>query len=149
MTTSPSAIMEGMTTLLSAASVYGTGMVGRGTYDVLERASGSCAVIECVGLSSEVDAFGNGQKTRTYTFVVQNFYKDTGDGVTYKNRAIQGMGKVIACLESDQTYQGQLDPQTGFTSQIQGKLTPGQVVQVGGTTVWIPFPVQVVCHEFV
>lgn len=148
MTTSPSAMMDGLATLLSAASVFGPSMVGKGVYDVLEIASGSCAVVTPVGLESLADAMGDGQRTRRTTLLIENFYRDTGDGVSFKNKAMQGMHVVTSALESSRTLAGVLDTQVAQIGKVEGKLTPGQVISVD-EIIWVPYPVTVEIEEYI
>ncbi len=137
-----SAISDAFVTLLSAASVYGSGFVSKGKYDILETTSGSCAVIFSTGVTSTETAFG--ARDRDWSYTIENFFKFTGDVDAMTHMATCALDLVVATLESDPTIQGTA---AGIGS-IQGRIPPFANVEAAGAY-WMLFPMTLTVKEFV
>ena len=141
---SASAMLDALVTLLSAASAFGSDMVTKATYDVLERASGSCAVLNVTGIHSRPDSFGNSRsRTRDWTFQIDAFAKDTGDPDALRSRLISIFDIVTGTLESDDTLQGTAE----VTGDIDGNFSTATALEVGGA-LWLPAQFTITAREF-
>lgn len=121
---SSSAVWDALVSIFSAPSLFGPGMVSKGTYDVLERSSGSCMVIDDLGIQSDVDAFG----TREHwdKFQLEAYVKDLNDAAAVKARVVRAMDLIVATLEDNPTVNGTAvdvgkitityNPETGISS---------------------------------
>jgi len=127
---SASAICDGLTTLLGAASAFGADCNSH--YGVLESSSGSAVVIQWIGLASLKDQFGRVTDERTWTMALDIFNKDTGDPVAVGNRNKACIDTVVACLESNDTIQGTCE----WTRTIRASrpLPPDGIFEAGGAT---------------
>ncbi len=134
---SSSAIADGLVTMLSAASVFGPNMVTKDTYDVLERASGSCAVVSFFSVESEVVAFQN-DRERSWTMLVSMYLKDTNDVEALGRRVYTAVDTVITCLDADDTIQGTVSR----TDSITMNKVPERAVEAGGF-IWLPVELRI------
>lgn len=124
--------------MLSAASVFGSGMVSKNSYQVLESAAGSCAVVQWVGLRSMRTTWGNGpeRRNRVWGFQIRCFIRDTGQAPAVINRVWTATDLVVGTLEADDTILGTADE----LEDINGSRDPETVLTVGGAT-WLPFTI--------
>jgi hypothetical protein len=135
---SASSIADGLVTMLSAASVFGTGMVSKNSYQVLESSSGSCAVVQWTGLTSQRTTYGGAgaNRNRTWNFQIRCFIRDTGQAPEMINHVWTATDLVLSTLESDETILGTADE----LGDINGSRDPETVFTVGGAT-WLPFTI--------
>jgi hypothetical protein len=139
---SASAITDGVISLLSAASVFGASMVGNHKYDALEQCGGSCAAVFCTGFVSDESTYGN-QRKHDWNYVIESYYRFTGDYDAVRNMAQTGLDLVLSTIESDPTIQG-----TAFSiGQITGNVPPALNVEIGGAY-WMLTPFNVVIREY-
>lgn len=138
MTTTASAIRDGVTTNLTAASVIGSGQVST-NYSVMESTSACCAVVNVINFVSEAMTFGNTRRG-TVTILAELKLKDTGDHVTLMNNVPGLIDKVVGSLESDDTLQGTVDA----IDRIEANWDPRIGEEIGGI-VWIPVDLTVEC----
>lgn len=128
---SASAMVDAAVTMLSAASVFGSGMVGKENYSVLNIASGSCAVVNAIAMESRPSTFGNPRgRDHTYRLQIEGFCKDGGDEDAALARVLTMFDTVTNCLESDDTLLGSADTTGGLTIRFN----PNRAVIIGGQT---------------
>ena len=138
---SASAIADALVTMLSAASVFGSGNVNKNSYKVLETAACSAAVISLNSVRSVAVAFGN-DRERTWSMGINAYIKDTGDPSDALNRVFNIADKVVACLDADDTILGTIDKVTNISiTRNENKFT-----QAGGS-VWLPVDIVVELTE--
>jgi len=136
---SASSIADGLQTLLSAASVFGTGMVGKAEYRVLEQSSGSCAVIEFADVESRPTSFGNPRgREREWTYNIKCYLKDTGDPISVGAKSLTLTDTILLALESDDTIQGTVDA----INRIHVSRELETALEVGGFA-WLPFDIAI------
>lgn len=123
---SGSAMLDGLKTLYSAASLFGTGMVSIETFDVLETCSGSCLVLSEVGMASEDSAWGTRDHVRRFRLDV--FLKATGDPFAYRKRKLTATDLVIAAIEDDPTIQGTAES----IGRLEMNFEPNMGIKIGG-----------------
>jgi len=141
---SASAIADGLVTMLSAASVFGSGNVAKNSYQILETSTGSCAVVQWTRLISNPMTFGDPRsRQRTWNFQIRCFVRDTGDPNAVLNRVWSATDGIIACLESDDTIQNTAQS----LNSISGTRDPESAFTVGGAT-WLPFDIGIEVNEF-
>lgn len=133
-----SAISDALVTMLSAASVFGDGMVTKDDYGVLERASGSCAVVEWVGLGGEPTAIG-GEFDDLYTHEIAAFAKDLDDPKATLRRVLSVIDGVVSCIRADQSLQGTAG---GKVQEIRANREPRVSLEAGGQR-WLPIFIEV------
>ncbi len=138
---SSSAIADALITMLSAASVFGTNMVTKNDYSVLEKAAGSCATITWTNLKSVAVAFGN-DRERSLTMRVDVFVRDTSNPIEVLNNVYTAGDVAVTCLEADDTLQGTVN----MVDAIQATRNPDRFVQAGGVT-WLPVEILVEVTE--
>ena len=133
---SASAIADGLVTMLSAASVFGPGMVSKNSYQILETASGSCAVVQWTGLASHRTSMGGAgaNRNRLWDFQIRCFIRDTGQPTAVMNRVWSATDLVLSTLESDESINGTAEE----LEDVTGTRDPETVFTVGGAT-WLPF----------
>jgi hypothetical protein len=131
---SASAIADALVTMLSAASVFGSGAVSKSSYKVLETVAASCAVVSPLRCETVPVTFGSPrERERNWTFRIQGFRKDTGDADAVLNGVYAIIDGVIDCVESDDTVQGTALATGDFVIEH----TPGEALTVGGAA-WVP-----------
>ena len=140
MTISGSAIVDALLDMLSASTVFGTGGVTRGLYNVLETASACCAIVQTPRVSSAHENFGTW--TRTWTIPVDTFYAEEADASLTFDRLLTGQNAVLTCLEADESLLGTVDK----IVEIEVSDTGGVAMEVGGR-VWLPCPLRIVATE--
>jgi len=130
---SGSAIADAIITMLSATSSIGTDAVSK-DYKVLETTSGSCCVVNWLGMNERMIAFGNpADKEVIWTHIIQGFAKDEGDATEVFKRLLDFPDKIVTTLRADDTLQGTVEE----VRAIRGKRDPELAVQAGGA-VWLP-----------
>ena len=139
---SGSAIADALVTMLSAASVLGSGNVSKSSYQVLESAATHSAVVQWTGIRTEQNAFG-GQHRRIWDMDMHVFIRDTNDPVAAINRVWSLTDKIIACLDADPTL---LNTCTD-TGMLSANRDPEQAYVVGGAT-WLPFHMNLEVQEY-
>jgi hypothetical protein len=132
---SASAIADGLVTLLSAASVFGSANVTKDSYQVLESSACACAVVQWSGFSSGRMTHGGagGDRRRVWSFQVRCFIRDTGQPEALLRRTWIATDKFVSAIESDPTIQDTADD----LGDITGYHDPERVYSVGGAT-WAP-----------
>ena len=131
-----SAIADGLVTLLSAASMFGSTGVSKDSYQVVETSTCS-AVVRFVGLHSEAVGFGRPpDRQRTWQFNIKCYVRDLGDPQSTINRVWLCADKVVSCLESDDTIQGTADR----VDNIDVTHNPERAETTGGGT-WLTLEV--------
>lgn len=125
-------MVDAAVTMLSAASVFGSGMVGKENYSVLNMASGSCAVVNAIAMTSRPSTFGNPRgRDHTYRLQVECFSKDGGDEDAALTRVLSMIDTVTNCLEADDTLLGSADA----TGELTIRFNPNRVAVIGGQNV--------------
>ena len=141
---SGSAMADALITMLSATSCFGASMVSKNSYQILEQASGSAAIVVWRNFTSVPTAFGNATaKDIVWTFEVTAFCKDTGDPQTLLNMTFAAVDVILNCLKADDTLQGTAEN----VVTIRGSRKPDEIVSAGGAT-WLPISVEVDAKEF-
>ena len=129
---SGSAMADAFVTMLTAPSVFGPGAVTIGDYSVLEKVTGSCAIVNFAGVGSRDQTFG-GAKVRVWRWQVDGYAKGQADDRILAMRGISVVDAIVACLEKDSTLQG-----TSFkTDAVDVTHTPGVLLEIGGNY-WLP-----------
>jgi len=133
---SASAIADGLVTMLSAASVFGPGMVSKNSYQILETTSGSCAVVQWSGLTSRRTSMGGAgaNRNRWWNFQIRCFIRDTNQPTAVMNRVWSATDLVLSTLESDESINGTAEE----LEEVIGIRDPETAFTVGGAT-WLPF----------
>jgi hypothetical protein len=117
---SASAICDGVIINLSAASVFGASMVQMTTYDVLNTASGSCAIVNPLGLVSEPDRFGSPRaRADEWKFGVDIYVRHNNNPTTTKTNIIKAVDGVRKSLGSDDTLQDTCLQTTAITMRYE------------------------------
>ena len=131
---SASAITDGIVTMLSAASVFGSTGVSKNSFQVMESTSGSCCIVQVPGLQSGATTFGtNYGNMRLWDFILYTYVRDTGDAPAAMNRMLTMIDTVVACIEADQSLQG-----TCFELRnISMRRDPQRAESYAGAT-WLP-----------
>jgi len=130
---SGSAIADAIITMLSATSCIGTGAVSK-DYKVLETTTGSCAVVNWLGMNEKSVAFGNpADKEILWTHSILGFVKAGGDVSETYQRVLDFPDKVVTTLRSDDTLQGTVTE----VKAIRAKRDPELGATAGGT-LWFP-----------
>lgn len=142
---SASALGDSLVTLLQAGSVLGTQAVSQNSYQVLESASDTGAVVTWVKLRSNPQSFGAPRsRDRVWTFRIEIFTKDVGDPTSLHDRQVQALDKIVTALESDDSLQASAEA----VGQIEATQVPGIVRNAGGA-IWLYCEVDVDLVEFV
>lgn len=142
---SASAIADGLVTVLASASVLGSGAVSRNSYQVLESASDSAAVVSWLSLRSRPQAFGDPRaRQREWTFQVELFTKDLGDPAAAMDRQLAAMDKVVQAIESDDTLQDTAEA----SGEVRISREVGTVRNYAGAA-WLYASLEVDVSEFV
>ena len=129
---SGSAICDGVVTLLTATSMLGASMATVNNWKVLEKTSGSCAVVSITGLSFEPTTFGT-NKDQVWTIAILGYIKDTNhptDDLSKINTMITSFADAIA---SDDTLQGTV----GIVRSFRATRRAGDRLEIGGA-LWHP-----------
>ena len=130
---SGSAIADAIVTMLSATSCIGTDAVST-DYVVLEKTSGSCAVVNWVGMNEKLSTFGDpADKEIVWTHLIMGFVKDEGDPIEIYKRVLDFPDKVVTTLRSDDTLQGTVE----MVKAIRGRRDPELAARAGAAT-WLP-----------
>jgi hypothetical protein len=132
---SASSIADALVTMLSATSAFGACMVSKNSYQILESAAGSCAVVQWTNLSSRRTTHGGagGNRNRWWDFQIRCFIRDTGQPTAVLNRVWTATDLVLGTLEADETILGTADE----LGDVNGSRDPETVFTVGGAT-WLP-----------
>ena len=143
MATSASGVCDALVTMLSAASVFGSGGAGW-AYDILESHTGSAAaVVSFLSLDRRPVAYGNPtDKEGRWIFSVNLYIKDTGDTATSLKRIAASVDAVISCIDADDTLQGTVELVTG----LRATRKPTEYNEAGGAA-WLPVEMQVEALE--
>ena len=139
MATSASGVCDALVTMLSAASVFGSGGAAW-TYDILESHTGSAAaVISFLSLDRRPVAYGNPtDKEGRWLFSVNLFIKDAGNAKTTLTRVSAAIDAVISCVDADDTLLSTVELVTG----LRATRKPDEYIEAGGAT-WLPVEMQV------
>ena len=138
---SASAQIDAVVTILSAASCFGPNMVAKSTYDVLDRASGSCAVISPGNYKFNVDTFGR-NTTDQLRLSLEMYVKDTGDPSTFHARVVRTIDTTASALRAALDLLG-----TGEIYEFDASYQSGKAIENGGN-IWVPFPATILTKEF-
>ena len=141
---SASAIADAYVTMLGAASVFGSGNVTKGDYGVLNRASGSCCVVEWSFLDGGPATVGGGDPEHEWTHELALFVRDSGDTARTAERTLTAIDAVVGCLMADQSLQGEA---AGNLQGIRADRAPREAIEVGGHR-WLPIFVEVTSLEW-
>ena len=131
-----SAIVDGIITNITAASVLGTKSACT-NYKVLETTGACSAVVGWSAHSSFPVTMGT-TKEKQWTHTIELFVKDNSDPVTTMNRTIWLIDKVVASLDSDDTIQGTVDT----ILEIRANRAIGEAFTAGGHT-WLQSIVEI------
>jgi len=130
---SGSAIADAIITMLSATSSIGTDAVSK-DYAVLETTSGSCAVVNWLGMNEKPVAFGDPtDKDIVWTHLITGFVKDEGDINEMYQRVLDFPDIVVTTLRSDDTLQGTVEN----VIAIRGRRDP-ELAAIAGGARWLP-----------
>ena len=141
---SGSAIADGLITMLSAASAFGSDAVAK-DFSVLERSSGSCCVVSWRRFVSVPAAFGDPTaKDRQWTHTIMGFVKDLGDAKSTLGRVMKFGDVVLGVIEANDSLQGTVNS----VDRVEGGRDLNAAVRVGGAN-WIPIFIDVVSTELV
>ena len=144
MSSSASAIADGLVTMFSAASLFGAGNVSKNSYQVLETSAGSCMVVQWVRYNSTPMTFGTPMAARKiWSFSLKCYVRDTGDPGATVNRVWRATDNVVACLAADDTILGLVDEIGAITATRDPELG----YTVGGAT-WLPFEFTIETLQF-
>lgn len=140
---SASAIADGIVTMLTATSAFGTN--GAAThYRVLESQSASCCVVSWRGLRMIPHTFGDPPDTeRIWTFLIETFSKDTGNPLDVLSRTKSCISAVADVMAGDDTIQGTAENMP----EMRAEKLPRLGLVIGGAT-WIPMDVEVDIREW-
>ena len=138
---SASAMLDALVTVLSAASCFGASMVGKSTYDVLDRASGSCAVVSPGSYKSVVDTMGL-STTDQLDISLEMWVKDNGDVSTFHARVVRMIDTTASTLRSNLHLLG-----TGEIYEFNASYQSGRALEHGGN-IWVPFPATITTKEY-
>ncbi len=142
---SPSAIADALKTMFGAASAFGSDFVTVGTYDVLDRASASCMVINWTGYRGVAETFGDPPAFwQLNDFELAVFLKDTGDPFYLTRQVLTAASLVQGTLTADDLLQGTIDALEG----IAGKFTPNRGVQSGAGVAYLPIIYNITTRQF-
>lgn len=145
MSISPSAIADGIATMLGAASVLGSiNVVSKGNYQILETEVPIACVIHWTDLNSQPMTFGMREnREQHWNFLLQCFLRVTDDPNAVINNVWLYTDKIKNCLESDSTLQNTVDA----TGTIGAQREPNRVLAIGGQS-WLPidFTVEAVVY---
>ena len=134
MNTSASAIADGLITMFSAASQFGSGNVSKNSYQVMETSAGSCLIVQWTGYSHRPQVFGSPANTRrTWRMNLKCYIRDTGNPVATLNRVWTATDNILNCLYADDTLQGTVD----MLTSVEANRDPETAYTAGGAT-WLP-----------
>ena len=138
---SASNVIQGLIDSLSAASALGACNISS-DYQVMERASGCCAIVSWMGLNATETAFG-GQEDYDWTFLVEGFVKDTGNINRTMTNTILFIDVVASALSNDRTIQGTVDK----INAIRASRVPGVALQSQSIT-YLPINIEIDVTEY-
>ena len=135
---------DALITMLSATSCFGASMVSKNSYQILEQAAGSAAIVTFREFTSTPAAFGNPTpKDIIWTFIVTAYCRDTGDTVALLNSTFAVTDVILNCIRADDTLLGTAEQ----VLSIRGSRREDEIREAGGA-LWLPVVVEVEAKEF-